>query len=104
MAVSQNPQNPQRTPQEQEMREQVRYLDEQALSLKNILRLKKEISKAERDSNIYNQLSAKLSAQQTKNARDYAAVTDQVEALEKRIKQAREQGTQAGNRAAKHVS
>ncbi len=106
MAVSQNPQNPQnpqRTAPEQELREQVRYLDEQALSLKNILSLKRQISKAEKDANLYNQLSAKLSAQQTRNARDYANVSDQINTLEKRIEQAKNRGTASGNRAAKQL-
>ena len=91
------------TPQEREAREQVRYLDEQALRLKNLLSLKRQVSKAEKEASVYNKLSAKLSAQQTQNARDYAAVTANIEALEKSIQTERNKGTQAGNRAAKQL-
>lgn len=91
------------TAQEQELREQVRMLDEQALKWKNILNLRREIKKAAKEENLYNELSAKLNAQQTANARRYAAVSANIEQLEKDIQKEREKGTRAGDRAAKNL-
>lgn len=99
MATSQNP----LTPQEQELREQVRLLDEQALKWTNILRLRNQVKKAAKEENLYLKLSADLSQQQTKNARDYAAVTANIEQLEKDIQRQRNRGTIAGDRAAKSL-
>lgn len=91
------------TSQEQELREQVRMLDEQALKWKNILNLRREIKKAAKEENFYNELSAKLSAEERANAQRYAAVAADIQQLEKDIQQQRERGTVAGDRAAKSL-
>jgi hypothetical protein len=104
MSLSQNPNpNSNRTPQEQELREQVRTLDEQALSLKNILSLRTQIKKAAKEENFYNKLSAKLSSQETANARNYAAVSTQIASLEKQIETQKNRNNAAGNRAARQL-
>jgi hypothetical protein len=99
----QNPQNPQNqlSSQDQEFREQVRYLDQQAVSMKNLLSLRKELKKVAKEENIYNSLSTKLTAEQTQKARDYAKVTSQIERLEKDIQKVKAKGTVAGDRTAK---
>lgn len=91
------------TRQEQELKESVRYLDEQALRWRNILSLRGKINQAAKEESMYDTLSAKLSAEQTKNARDYAAVTSNIEKLEKDLATARARGTQSGDRAAKNI-
>lgn len=103
MATPQNQQNPQLTQAEKEARDQVGYLDEQALGWKNILNLRLQTAKAAKEENMYNSLSAKLSAEQTRNARTYAALTDRVGQLQKDIEKEKNKGTRAGDRAAKDL-
>jgi hypothetical protein len=98
-----DPKKPVETQQEREEKQKVRYLDEQALSWKNILSLKGKIKDISKEESMYDALSAKLSAEQTKNARSYAAVTANIDKLEKDLIKARAKGTQAGDRAAKNI-
>ena len=96
-------QNPGQTPQEQDLKESVRFLDEQALRWRNILSLRGKINQVAKEESMYDALSAKLNAEQTKNARDYAAVTSSITNLEKDIAKQRAEGTAAGDRAAKNL-
>lgn len=99
MATSQNP----LTPQEQELREQTRLLDEQALKWRNILNLRTQIKKAAKEESLYNELSTKLSAQESANAQKYAALTANIEQIEKNIAAERNKGTLAGDKAARNL-
>lgn len=104
MAVSQNPQNPQnpqRTPQEQELREQVRYLDEQALSLKNILSLKRQISKADKEEQNLREQIVNLGRQQARNAIDYKQQTEFIKQLQDDLRDNILQGNASSVRALK---
>jgi hypothetical protein len=104
MAVSQNPQNPQnpqRTPQEQEAREQVRYLDEQALSLKNILSLKRQISKADKEEQNLREQIVNLGRQQARNAIDYKQQTEFIKQLQDDLRDNILQGNASSVRALK---
>lgn len=98
-----DPQNPNMTSQEREFAESTRYLDEQALKWQNILRLRGEIKKAAKEENVYNKLSAQLSAEQTTNAKKYAATTANIQLLEKEIQKEKDKGTRRGDQAAKNL-
>jgi len=77
------------TPEEKELREQVRYLDEQAMSMKNLLNLKREAKKAaEQEKSIHEQIKA-LSREQVRNAALYNRSSKEILNLEETLKAAR---------------
>lgn len=95
MAANQNPQGGGLTPEEKELREQVRYLDEQAMSMKNLLNLKREARKAaEQEKSIHEQIKA-LSREQVRNAALYNRSSKELLNLEETLKAARLQNDKA---------
>lgn len=92
MATSQNP----LSSQEQELREQVRLLDEQALKWQNILSLKGQIKKAAKEERDLRSEVVKLGVEEARNAVKAKDATQAIKTYEKELQQQKA----AGNRRA----
>jgi len=81
----------------------VQRLDEMSLKWTNLLRLKLEIKKADKEQqNIYKEIT-KLQGQEADNARKYLKNVKGIENLEKNIQRARAKGNQAGARNSQNL-
>lgn len=83
---------PNLTPEQQAEREKVRMLDEQALGIKNLLKLQYKRLDAAKQLSTYEKLSKSLTADQLFNANMLRDATDEVRKLEQEIKKEKEKG------------
>ena len=70
--------------EDQAARENVRYLNDQLLKSQTLVELKQKQLKLEKDINLNNELSAKLSEKEKQNAKKYIASFEKLAELEKR--------------------
>lgn len=94
-----NPPNP--NPADDEAR--VGRIEAEALAFKNILNLKREITRATKEEADMAKQLAKLGAEEQENARKFLDTSMRINNLEREIKRRRDQGTVAGDRAAKNL-
>ena len=91
------------SPEEREERARVQRIEAESLSWKNILSTRIKINRAAKEEADFAKQLTKLGQEEQQNAKKYLDINNQINNLEKEIKRRRDQGTAAGDRAAKDL-
>ena len=91
------------SPEEREERARVQRIEAESLSWKNILATRIKINRAAKEEADFAKQLTKLGQEEQQNAKKYLDINNQINNLEKEIKRRRDQGTAAGDRAAKDL-